>query len=290
MDDVSTVGGADAEAWDAFSRIDDAEFDGDGNLTLLDTEASRVVVVGPNGAFLREVSRRGSGPGELRAPASITVMPDDRLVVYDIGHDALLTFDPRGAPRALGAPLLTGVLASGHVVVVDSTGYRVKFVAPDGSLAQAVERPIEPLPVTASIREAEMNRLAERRSSNAGQPSLGRAAFEQQPPLPRADQRNRIGSDGRTVGANDVRPRRSGCRRPGGGSGGPHYGSGRTASDGGADGPTDVLAHRGEYLGTLAADDFALPLAFGPNGLMAYAETDEHDAPLVRVVRLLALR
>ena len=64
----------------------------------------------------------------------------------------------------------------------------------------------------------------------------------------------------------------------------------RTASDGGDDGPTDVITNRGEYLGTLVADDFALPLAFGPNGLMAYGETDEYDAPLVRAVRLLALR
>ena len=97
VDEVFAVGGVDAEAWDAFSRIDDAEFDSDGNLTLLDTEAVRLVVVGPDGAFLRDVSRRGNGPGELRAPASIVVLPDDRLVVYDIGHDAFLAFDPCGA-------------------------------------------------------------------------------------------------------------------------------------------------------------------------------------------------
>jgi len=63
----------------------------------------------------------------------------------------------------------------------------------------------------------------------------------------------------------------------------------RTAADGEAGGPTDVLALDGEYLGTLAAGDFRIPDAFGPNGLMAYIETDELDVPSVNVVRLVGL-
>lgn len=383
VDEVFTVGGADAEAWDAFSGIDDAEFDSDGNLTLLDTEAVRLVVVGPDGAFLRDVSRRGNGPGELRAPASIVVLPDDRLVVYDVGHDAFLAFDPRGAfleqypanpdgdddqslargglvgrslhalpdgrivvtglpqgernlevqalgerrrllyaawrspdsddglaeqlavptagamrlrgrvigsPRAFGTPLLTAVLASGHAVVVDSTGYRVKFIAPDGSVAQVVERPIVPLPVTASMREAEMNRRGAGGSSSGDdnqvvvvpRSSTIRLSREQVDAIVSEVMAAQLaqttfGSEVPVVAALAVdREDRIWVQR--------------AASDGAPDGPTDVLAGTGEYLGTLMADNFALPLAFGPNGLMAYAETDQHGVPLVRVVRLLALR
>lgn len=386
VEEVFTVGGVDAEGWDAFSRVDDAEFDSEGNLIILDTRNLRLVVIGPDGAFRREVSRGGTGPGELRAPASIVVLPDDRLVVYDFGHNAFLTFDPHGtfleqypanpdgagpsltqgglvgrglhalpdgrlvvtglpqggphqrnlevrvlgerrrlfysawrgtdsndgaeqvlrptgsnlrlrggvlgALQAFGPPLLTAVLTSEHVVVVDSTGYRVKFVAPDGSLAQVVERPIQPLPVTASLREAEMSRRAEWQGAEAG-------ADNQVLFVPNANSNFRISTEQLNAIVSEVMGAQLAQT-----TFGPQVPViaalavdsqdriwvGRTASDGADDGPTDVLTPQGEYLGTLAADDFALPLAFGPDRLMAYAESDQHDAPLVRVVRLQALR
>lgn len=385
VDEIFTIGGVDAEAWDAFSRVDDGEFGSDGSLTLLDTEGVRIVVVGPTGTFLREVSQRGNGPGELRAPASIVVLPDDRLIVYDVGHDAFLTFDPNGtfleqypanpddgdqllargglagrslhalpdgrivvtgqggphqrnlevqalgerrrllysawrgsdddglvenvraptggglrvrsrmfgSPRAFGPPLLTAVQASGHTVVVDSTGYRVKFVAPDGSLAQVVERPILPFPVTESIREAEMKRRTERLGSRVGDDNQVLVVPRGNNARLSSDQINAIVSEvmgaqlAQTTFGPEVpvvaalavdREDRIWLKR--------------TASDGAADGPTDVLTPVGEYIGTLAADDYfaLLPLAFGPDGLMAYAEIDQQDTPLVRVVRLQALR
>ena len=176
-------------------------------------------------------------------------------------------------------------------MVVDSTGYRVKFIAPDGSVAQVVERPIAPLPVTASMREAEMNRRADRRGSGSGDDnqvvvvpgsSAIRLSREQVDAIVSEVMdaqlaQTTFGPEVPVVAALAVdREDRIWLQR--------------TASDGAPNGPTDVLAGTGEYLGTLMADDFALPLAFGPDGLMAYAETDQHGAPLVRVVRLLALR
>ena len=344
VEDVFAVGGVDAEGWDAFSRVDDAEFDSEGNLIILDTRNLRLVVIGPDGAFRREVSRGGAGPGELRAPASIVVLPDDRLVVYDFGHNAFLTFDPDGtfleqypanpdddgpsltqgglvgrglhalpdgrlvvtglpqggphqrnlevqalgerrrlfcsawrgtdsddgaeqvlrptgsnlrvrggvlgALQAFGPPLLTAVLTSEHVVVVDSTGYRVKFVAPDGSLAQVVERPIQPLPVTASLREAEMSRRAEWQGAEAG--GDNQVLF-----VPNANSNFRISTEqldaivSEVVGAQLAQT-----------TFGPEVPViaalavdsqdriwvGRTASDGADDGPTDVLTPQGSTL------------------------------------------
>ena len=45
----------------------------------------------------------------------------------------------------------------------------------------------------------------------------------------------------------------------------------------------------GEYIGTLPPDGLRTPDAFGPDGLLAYIESDEMDVPTVRVVRLVAL-
>ena len=63
----------------------------------------------------------------------------------------------------------------------------------------------------------------------------------------------------------------------------------RSGVDGTSKGPTDVFAADGEYLGTLAADEFRIPDAFGPDGLMAYIEVAELDVPTVRVLRLVNL-
>ena len=50
-----------------------------------------------------------------------------------------------------------------------------------------------------------------------------------------------------------------------------------------------MLTADGGYIGTLSPEELRMPSAFGPSGLMAYLESDEMDAPVVRVMRLLAL-
>jgi hypothetical protein len=54
----------------------------------------------------------------------------------------------------------------------------------------------------------------------------------------------------------------------------------------GADGPIDILNARGGYIGTLPAGRMGLPVAFGPDGLVAFVEPDEMDVPVVRVERV----
>ena len=55
------------------------------------------------------------------------------------------------------------------------------------------------------------------------------------------------------------------------------------------DGPTDIMTPDGDYIGTLPPDGLRTPDAFGPDGLLAYIESDEMDVPTVRVARLVAL-
>ena len=44
-----------------------------------------------------------------------------------------------------------------------------------------------------------------------------------------------------------------------------------------------------QYIGTLPANGLRIPAAFGPNGLMAYIDSDEMGVQTVRVIRLVSL-
>ena len=52
-----------------------------------------------------------------------------------------------------------------------------------------------------------------------------------------------------------------------------------------SDGPIDVLAMDGRYLGSYPSET-AMPDAFGPDGLVAFVETDELGVNTVVVKRL----
>ena len=68
LEDVYSVGSLDGPDWQTFGDVRGTAFDAAGNLYILDTQSSRVVVVGPDGKLVREVGSPGGGPGELGAP------------------------------------------------------------------------------------------------------------------------------------------------------------------------------------------------------------------------------
>ena len=374
---VFTVGGWEADGWDAFSRVFDVHFDPSGNLVVLDWEQGRVTVVGTDGRLLRQISRRGQGPGEFRDAGAVAVHRDGRIVVRDWGHRAFLLFDGEGefverfadlsgsdqttaipsgtrstlnatgrnysavlhtlpdgrilvkaserarsldvydargeravhyraselagadqetpqgddtsirtglvlratssSPPVFSPRLMVGVLSDGRAAVTDSVGYRVKLLGPDGAVVGILERPIPPKPVTDEIRDAERGRMnagglqvefrgtgsesgASAQAEQIRQALLGRMKFADEIPV----------ISGLAVDGED------------------RIWVKRTTEYGALD-PTDVLTADGGYVGTLSPDELRLPNAFGPGGLMAYVETDEMDAPIVRVIRLLAL-
>ena len=53
-----------------------------------------------------------------------------------------------------------------------------------------------------------------------------------------------------------------------------------------SDGPIDLIAADGRYLGTFTRDATGLPSAFGPDGLVAFVERDDLDVQTVVVRRL----
>ena len=371
-------GGLSEEEWQAFTEISEVHFDHDGNLVILDRRQNRVVVVGSDGEFRRHISRTGQGPGEFRMAIGVGVLHDNRIVVRDVGHDALLLFGPDGTfleqhvaireppqpvrspgiitsshsvpillgvfpdgrlltarrqgdravdihtigqgsrevyrahtppppdaaegaavsirigemevplpsgilPRRtiFGPPLLAAVLADGEIAVVDSVGYQVKLVRPDdGSVRTVLERPIDPMPVTAEMQEAARER--ERGGGGAqviatGPGISGEAGRELSSALAQSLVAEMdFGSEVPVISGMGVDHEN-------------RIWIVRSGADGVSPGPVDVLTPSGGYLGTLSEDSFRIPDAFGPDGLMAYVELDEVDVPVLRVVRLVSL-
>ena len=393
-EDVYTAGAMEGEDWEIFGRIRSVAFDETGKLHILDAQARRVVVVGPDGSFLRTVGKPGEGPGEFSSLIGLVVQRDGKYAAINVGSihlfDAdgeftgsvpadmatgmplgaqglpdgrlvsrnmvrinlsgagrsggLEIFDPEGrpievfpldggvpellytawklpqedgdggaisttsttagasmsmqrsAPRAFVPGLHMGVLSDGRIAVVDSVGYRVKLVGMDGSVTGTVERPIPPTVVTEAIRELERGRLlAEREAGNA---PTGEFVVVS------AGSSGTSSASSTTLGSL-------------GGSGRVQLNSGsiedmtfaaeipviddiavdwenriwveRTGENGQGPGLIDIMTPDGGYVGTLPADGLRIPWAFGPNGLMAYVESDDFDVQTVRVIRLVSL-
>ena len=382
MEEVFTLGGAEVPDWQAFVEVSEVHFDGAGNLVLVDRRQPRIAVADPEGEFRHFISRAGDGPGELRLVVDAQVLRDDRLVVIDGGHAAMLLFDSNGEfldqfsvdnrsptiplpgqtsrllmagsnshpaflgalpddrwlakrtdtrtleihtlgqgsveiyrayeppvstttpfgggvdlstsnlemslpaglfPRmlAFGPPLAAGVLTDGRIAVVDSVGYKVRILQDDGTVDAVLERPIEPVPVTPEMREAARQRQmggggtkisfiglnmsgqeADAAAKTATESLVSLMEFASEVPV----------IDGIAIDRED------------------RIWVSRTGGDGVSEGPTDVFTAEGDYLGTLAADKFRVPDAFGPAGLMAYIEVDELDVATVRVLRLVSLQ
>ena len=175
------------------------------------------------------------------------------------------------AGRAFEPRLQYDLLTDGRLALIDSIGYRVKLIGLDGAVTGTIERPIAPLPVDDAIMEAERERYREREASEVVSSGGVNVQVE------------REGVEGRTFAAElpvlyDLAvdwDDRIWLER-----------WGPTGAD---DGPTDIVTPDGDYIGTLAPDGLRTPDAFGPDGLLAYIETDEMDVPTVRVVRLIGL-
>lgn len=145
-EEVFTVGVTEGEDWEIFGRIQSVDFDGNGNLHIFDWQAKRVVVVGPEGSFLRTVGKPGEGPGEFSSLIELTVFRDGSYAAISFGSVHL--FDAGGeftgtvaADASTGIPLRAMGLPDGRLL---STGtVRMNMSMGSGSVSiSASERPL----------------------------------------------------------------------------------------------------------------------------------------------------
>ena len=94
--ELFSVGGFVAPDWATFGEIGSVGFDGEGNLYVFDDQVAEITVVSPEGELVRKFGRRGDGPGEIGRPLAMTVFPDGRVAISDLGKRGLVLFDSRG--------------------------------------------------------------------------------------------------------------------------------------------------------------------------------------------------
>ncbi len=171
-------------------------------------------------------------------------------------------------------------LSDGRLVVADSVGYRIKLVDAQGEVT-TLERPIPPIEATEAIREREREvRLAAAAQRGSGQMIVlggGGGGMGIDPDAMRKMMEDQIstmqfGSHIPVVAGLGVDwSDRIWVERSG---------------EPGEEGPIDILGADGHYFGTIAPGGTRIPDAFGPDGLLAYIDTDEIGVQRVRVVRL----
>ena len=258
----------------------------------------------PDGSILTDIETRitgtaegarsvSSGPvgGELERPI-IQYGPDgSRAVRYTAWDPPPPTGEGASAEggtirfnmspiRAFDPSLSFVPLPDGRLAVVDSVDYRIKLVGTAGTVDGLLERPVSPTPVTGAIREAERERRLEQLGGRVRFDSPVAASI----PLPGDFQEQMTAARRTTIErmtfadaipaiealAVDFEGRLWVERR-----GLP-----------GEEGAIDIVTPDARYLGTIQPGGLRIPDAFGPDGLLAYAETHDLGFPIVRVVQL----
>ena len=371
LGDVYRVGTVDAQDWEQFGSVADVAFDGAGNLYVFDGRGQRIVVVSPDGKYVREFGRVGEGPGEFKRATALAVARDGRVVVADVGHRVFHIFGANGDPghrsrmnvvygtlrggrivawsgvdEVIGIPsasqsyfvsgpggppppatshaiertILTGqqaetdtmaeprlypldnaavpenhdqigdvfvafpsmfpglqraftpglhwgVLADGRVAYSDSSDYAVKIAEAGRGVVRVLRRPLPPEPVTDGTMRAERDRRRK-------QPDEVGEGWTMLDPGERLDNLEFFPEVPVIRGLATTWEGHIWVLRRG------------EAPTG--DGPIDVLAADGRYLGSHRAGATRIPAAFGPDGLVAFIETNELDVQTVTVRRIVS--
>ena len=234
-----------------------------------------------------EVLSLGDGRDTLMMAWDLPSAVDREMEEVPISGDntRMLSFGtdrPHFAP-----PLLVDVLSDGRVAVVDSIGYRIKLLSSDGLVESVLERAILPRDVTPDVEQAVRDAMEAELAAGDAEESATITAYGS------GIDKEIIDAALRYTLETDLRQLTFAAQIPVieamGVDSEDRIWVSRTGNGGATDGPTDVFSADGQYLGTLAPDQIRIPTAFGPDGLMAYVETDGLGVPVIHVVRLLRL-
>ena len=181
-------------------------------------------------------------------------------------------------PVVFGPDILPGVLPDGSVAFSDSSAYAIKIARPGAGVWRVLTRSLQPMSITDRVVEAEKQRRLEALEESGARGGIVINGVRMAPNLDRA--RGRIEELEFFEEVSIVRGLRTDWT---GGIWVQRHGEEPSDNDG----PIDVLTMDGEYVGTYPAGAIQMPDAFGPDGLVAFVETDDLDVEAVVVRRLV---
>ncbi len=112
------LGAEDDPQGEIFGLVIGAFRDTDGNICLLDSQASELRVYTPAGKFVRALGRRGEGPGEFQMAASACQMPNGAYAVAQTFPGKLVTFNRDGTPGGTIVPTIDATGSAQSFLVV----------------------------------------------------------------------------------------------------------------------------------------------------------------------------
>ena len=90
------IGGDDDEIF--FGLITHVAIDENGDIYLLDRQQSQVFVYSPDGEFKHTLSREGDGPGEIRGPQGLALLPDKTVALVQNSPGKIVRVTRNDAP------------------------------------------------------------------------------------------------------------------------------------------------------------------------------------------------
>ncbi|XP_022778171.1 E3 ubiquitin-protein ligase TRIM71-like, partial [Stylophora pistillata] len=117
----------------------------EGTIAVSDKEKHCILIFDKDGNFVRKCGRHGERPGQLKRPAGVTFLNDDKLLVADDGNHRIQQFNVQTGnfvksfgKRGTGdgefhRPEGICVNDKGHIVVADYSNNRIQVLNKDGT-------------------------------------------------------------------------------------------------------------------------------------------------------------
>lgn len=96
LEEEITIGEKDREGEFLFISITSVGIDDEENIYVLDRKACQIKVFNKNGKFLRNIGRKGQGPGEMLSPSVMEIVSGKEIMICDISNNRVSFFSLKG--------------------------------------------------------------------------------------------------------------------------------------------------------------------------------------------------
>jgi hypothetical protein len=135
---VWAIGQVDGPDEIAFGRVDNATVDARGRLYVYDSKDGQIRQYAPDGKFVRNIGRKGQGPGEYEWVFGMDIADDSLLTTFDLRNARVTYFLPDGKVRtSFTDPRLT--TGFDNIFVVDRRGLAYVGVPQRGARGEQLD-------------------------------------------------------------------------------------------------------------------------------------------------------